>query len=69
MFSTLADGTPAKYAMTEPVEIRWKDRAFPLPAQVIPSADEILLGALPWVAGTIGVYFATISNIIMFFAS
>jgi hypothetical protein len=47
VFSTQADGTTEKYAMTEPVEFRWKDRKFALPAQVIPIADEVLFGALP----------------------
>jgi clan AA aspartic protease len=46
-FSTLADGTTEEYAMTEPVEIRWENRKFTLNAQVIPTADEILLGAFP----------------------
>jgi clan AA aspartic protease len=44
-FSTLADGTTVEYAMTGPVEIRWENRKFILSAQVIPTADEILLGA------------------------
>jgi predicted aspartyl protease len=44
-FSTLADGTTAEYPMTGPLELRWKNRTFILSAQVIPSADEILLGA------------------------
>jgi hypothetical protein len=47
VFSTLADGATEKYAMTEPVEFRWKDRKFALPAQLIPTADEVLFGALP----------------------
>jgi hypothetical protein len=47
VFSTLADGATEKYAMTEPVEFRWQDRKFALPAQVIPTADEVLFGALP----------------------
>ncbi|MDR0568366.1 MAG: aspartyl protease family protein [Spirochaetaceae bacterium] len=46
-FSTLADGTTVEYPMTEPVEIRWENRKFTLNAQVIPTADEILLGAFP----------------------
>jgi clan AA aspartic protease len=45
--STLADGTTAEYALTEPVSFRWKDREFTMSAQVIPTANEILFGALP----------------------
>jgi clan AA aspartic protease len=45
--STLADGSSAEYALTEPVCFRWKDREFTLTAQVIPTADEVLFGALP----------------------
>ena len=44
--STLADGSSKEYAMTEPVNFRWKDREFTLSAQLIPTADEILFGAL-----------------------
>jgi hypothetical protein len=47
VFSTLADGTTAEYPMTEPVEFSWQDRAFALPAQLIPTAQEVLFGALP----------------------
>jgi hypothetical protein len=46
-FSTLADGTTAEYSLTEPVTFRWKDREFTLNAQLIPTADEVLFGALP----------------------
>jgi clan AA aspartic protease len=46
-FSTLADGSTKEYAMTEPVNFRWKNREFTLRAQVIPTADEVLFGALP----------------------
>ncbi|MDR1575255.1 MAG: aspartyl protease family protein [Treponema sp.] len=45
--SSLADGTTAQYGLTEPVEIRWKDRRTSQEAVVIPDAGEILLGALP----------------------
>ena len=45
--STLADGTSAEYAITEPVNFRWKDRDFTMSAQVVPTAREILFGALP----------------------
>jgi hypothetical protein len=46
VFSTLADGTIEEYAMTEGIELRWKDREHILPACVVPTAD-ILFGALP----------------------
>jgi clan AA aspartic protease len=45
--SSLADDSAAKYGLTEPVEIRWKDRDISQQAVVIPDAGDILLGALP----------------------
>jgi hypothetical protein len=45
--SSLADGSTTRYGLTEPVEIRWKDRDISLQAVVIPNAGDILLGALP----------------------
>ena len=45
--SSLADGSSTEYGLTEPVEIRWKDRRTSQEAVVIPAASEILLGALP----------------------
>ncbi|MDR0708302.1 MAG: hypothetical protein LBF60_10605 [Treponema sp.] len=45
--SSLADGSDAQYGLTEPVEIRWKDRRISLQSVVIPDAKDILLGALP----------------------
>jgi clan AA aspartic protease len=45
--SSLADGSTTQYGLTEPVEIRWKDRDISLQAVVIPNAGDILLGALP----------------------
>jgi clan AA aspartic protease len=45
--SSLADGAAASYGLSEPVEIRWKDRRISLQAVVIPHANDILLGALP----------------------
>jgi clan AA aspartic protease len=45
--SSLADGSSTQYGLTEPVEIRWKDRRISLQAVVIPNANSILLGALP----------------------
>jgi clan AA aspartic protease len=44
--SSLADGSTTQYGLTEPVEIRWKDRDISLQAVVIPDANDILLGAL-----------------------
>jgi len=45
--TTMAEGTTAINDITEPVEIRWKDRRTSQEAVVIPSAKEVLLGALP----------------------
>ncbi|MDR1257602.1 MAG: aspartyl protease family protein [Spirochaetaceae bacterium] len=45
--SSLADGSAAQYGLTEPVEIRWKDRRTSQEAVVLPDAGDILLGALP----------------------
>jgi clan AA aspartic protease len=45
--SSLADGSTTQYGLTEPVEIRWKNRRISQQAVVIPNASEILLGALP----------------------
>jgi clan AA aspartic protease len=44
--SSLADGSTTEYGLTEPVEIRWKDRDISLQSVVIPNAGDILLGAL-----------------------
>jgi len=44
---TLADGVTELNDVTEPVEIRWKDRLSFQQAVVIPGAQEVLLGALP----------------------
>jgi predicted aspartyl protease len=44
--SSLADGSTTPYGLTEPVEIRWKDRDISLQSVVIPDAKDILLGAL-----------------------
>ena len=44
---TLADGKKSYYEMAGPMEIWWKNRRFVLEALVIPTANEILLGALP----------------------
>ncbi len=45
--ATLADGTKQVYSTTEPVQIQWKDREHVCQAILIPSADDILLGAIP----------------------
>ena len=45
--STLADGKTSSYAITESVNIYWKNRFTALPAVVVPGAKEVLLGALP----------------------
>jgi len=45
--SSMADGATALYDLTEPVEIRWKNRRTKQQAVVIPSAKYILLGAIP----------------------
>jgi predicted aspartyl protease len=44
--ATRADGSTAKYPITEPVEVRWKDRKQTMGAMLIPDADEVLFGAL-----------------------
>jgi clan AA aspartic protease len=44
--NTLADGSKQVYQVTEPVEIRWKDRYTALPATLLPGGGEVLLGAL-----------------------
>jgi clan AA aspartic protease len=44
---TLANEAKVKCLVTEPVEIRWKDRDTTCKAFVIPEAKEVLLGALP----------------------
>jgi clan AA aspartic protease len=45
--SSLADGSTAQYGLTEPVEVRWKDRTISIQAEVMPDAVDILLGTLP----------------------
>jgi clan AA aspartic protease len=46
-FATLADGSQQECHETEPVQICWKDRDCFLRATVLPTANEVLLGALP----------------------
>ena len=45
--SSFADGEPFSSPITEAVKIQWKDRYIELPAIVIASAKDVLLGALP----------------------
>ena len=45
--STLADGSKKTYAMTEPVEIQWKERTAVCRTLVMPTTDKVLLGAIP----------------------
>jgi clan AA aspartic protease len=45
--ATLADGSKQTYAITEPVDIQWKDRESSCRPIVVPDADEVLLGAIP----------------------
>ena len=45
IFSTMEDGTGNRYAMTEPVKFRWKNREMAMNALFIPEADEVLFGA------------------------
>jgi len=44
---TLADGTKEEYNMAGPLEVWWKDRRVTCDALVLPSAKEVLLGAIP----------------------
>jgi len=43
----IAGGSTAMYDLTEPVEIRRKNRRAGIEAPVVPNSKEILLGALP----------------------
>jgi len=45
--SSMADGAIGEYDLTEPVGINWKDRHTVQQAVVVPSAKDVLLGALP----------------------
>jgi len=45
--STIANGATDEYDLTEAVEIRWKDRQTVQQALVVPTAKDILLGAMP----------------------
>jgi len=44
---TLADGTRNTFNVTGPLEIIWNDRRTICVALVVPTADEVLLGAIP----------------------
>jgi clan AA aspartic protease len=44
---TLADGTQAEYELVGPLEVTWKDRRTICEALVLPSAEGVLLGAIP----------------------
>ena len=43
----LADGSKQIYYYTEPVQIQWKNRKATLQAILVPTATEVLLGAIP----------------------
>jgi len=43
----IANGQRVTGKVTEPVEIRWKDRFWTVNSLVIPGAEKILLGAIP----------------------
>jgi len=45
--SSMADGATGEYDLTEPVGISWKNRHTIQQAVVVPTAKDILLGALP----------------------
>jgi clan AA aspartic protease len=45
--ATLADGSTAQYNLTTAVKILWKDRHTIVEPLVLPSAKNVLLGALP----------------------
>jgi clan AA aspartic protease len=46
-YAELADGSTVIYSRTEPVQIQWKNRKATFHAAVVPSAREVLLGAIP----------------------
>jgi len=46
-YGTLADGTEEIYNVAGPLEVIWKDRRTICVALVLPTADEVLLGAIP----------------------
>ena len=46
-WGTLADGTREIYNVAGPIEVIWKDRRTICVALVLPTADKVLLGAIP----------------------
>jgi len=46
-YGTLADGTRNEFNVSGPLEIIWNDRRTICVALVVPTADEVLLGAIP----------------------
>ncbi|GHU32993.1 hypothetical protein FACS1894172_10670 [Spirochaetia bacterium] len=46
-YARIANGGRIACKVTEPVEIRWKERFTSCPAVVMPGAETILLGAIP----------------------
>jgi clan AA aspartic protease len=46
-YGTLADGKEEIYNVAGPLEVIWKDRRTICVALVLPTADEVLLGAIP----------------------
>jgi clan AA aspartic protease len=45
--ATVAGGGKVQTQITEPVDVRWKDRETPCRAVVLPGEKDVLLGALP----------------------
>jgi len=43
----LADGSGQKYALSEPIQIQWKNRKKTCQAVVVPNAKDVLLGVIP----------------------
>ena len=43
----LSDGSKKVYTYSEPVQVQWKNRKDTFQAIVVPSATEVLLGAIP----------------------
>jgi len=46
-FGTFADGNKESFNVAGPLEVIWKDRRTICVALVLPTADEVLLGAIP----------------------
>jgi clan AA aspartic protease len=43
----LADGSRQKYALSEPIQVQWKNRKKTCQAIVVPNAKDVLLGVIP----------------------